>query len=516
MIVGIGRKTIQKDMLKNMSTHKRLRLLPVFLCFLLFSLPIFGNCCNSAELALSIGAGEIPITQQSLYIIDNTKDIVSQFNRQNTIYEVRDVLDLKGQCVNIPKGCCLYFNGGGVTNGAINGLNTRLFAPYGRVFGKGLSLKGTFLSDVIKVSWWASLGASDNTNEVQQAFNAIAAFVNRCFVFDIPIRITDVSYALKYFPGTSFSGVSNSHQHDCAITVFGNNSQGIDISGTEILQFSNLLIQGDPNDPPKSLIYASRLVNNKQTNKHCFRNVSFRGDVTKAFVYNYGGEEWTLENCEFNYSGKNNIIALFYATSVNNGKTESKFSKTETKITSVTYSTFNQCHFVNSSLSPTVYFEGGANKGRGVYTVASVFFNQCYFTNFIGSSVRFKDVSGAVSFINNIDESGAVNTDKRSYPFYLFEGDLKVDGLVFINNTYYAKNETPIVLVSPIVENYFASSNKIINNGAIWSFKNMKCGTHLGLSKREKFVVSGTSEDVEVHNGNDNQSNIIISRQNGK
>ena len=253
-------------------------------------------------------------------------------------------------------------------------------------------------------------------------------------------------------------------------------------------------------------------MDNKQTNKHCFRNVSFRGEVTKAFVYNYGGEEWTLENCEFNYSGKNSVVALFYATSINAGKLESKFAKSEKRITSITYSTFNQCHFVNSAYGPIVYFEGGVNKVNNIFTIASIYFNQCYFNSRVGSSVKFKDVSGAISFINNIDESGAVNAEKRRNPFYEFEGELKIDGLVFINNTYYAKNETPIITATPLVENYFASSNKVVNNGAIWSFNKMKCGTHLGLSKRERFVINDSSEDVEVHNGEGNKSNIIINQ----
>ena len=497
----------------NMLKPACYRLTIVFsFCLIVFIPPLFGNCCETVNSSSQIFNGDSSISRCPTYVLDNTKEIESQVNKQNTIYEIRDIIDLKGKCISMPKGCSLYFNGGGFLNGAMKGSYTRIVAPYGKVFGDKFSLSGSFLSDVIKVSWWATLGASDNTSEVQQAFNSIAAFINRCFVFDIPVRITDVSYALNYFPGTTFSGVSNSHQNNCAITVFGKNSQGIDISGTEILQFYNFLIQGDINNPPKTLIYASRLVDNKQTNKHCFRNVSFRGEVTKAFVYNYGGEEWTLENCEFNYSGKNSVVALFYATSINAGKLESKFAKSEKRITSITYSTFNQCHFVNSAYGPIVYFEGGVNKVNNIFTIASIYFNQCYFNSRVGSSVKFKDVSGAISFINNIDESGAVNAEKRRNPFYEFEGELKIDGLVFINNTYYAKNETPIITATPLVENYFASSNKVVNNGAIWSFNKMKCGTHLGLSKRERFVINDSSEDVEVHNGEGNKSNIIINQ----
>ena len=457
-----------------------------------------------------------PLKNKSICVLDPTFCLESQITRENTIYEIRDIFDLKGKTVVIPEGCCLTFYGGGVYNGTLQGSNTRIESHNGRIFGNKLKLSGTLLSDVIKVSWWATLGSVDNTAEVQAALNSISSFVNRIFVFDIPIRITDLSYSLKYSPGTSFIGVSNSHQNNCAITVYGKDSQGLDISGTEILQFSNLLFVGDEKAPPRSLIFASRLVDNKQTNKHSLRNISFRGEVSMAFVYNYGGEEWTLENCEFNYSGKERPVALLYATSVNSAGCLSKFEKTEQKITSVTYTTLNQSHFVNYSSSPSIYFESEPNKNGSVFTIASIYFNQCYFNTPRASSVRFKNVAGSISFINNIDESGSVDSSKRRSPFYSFEGEMAIDGLVFLNNTMYAKKQTMIVDACPLVNKYFASSNNIMNNGAIWSFTQMKEGTHQGLSNTEQFIVTKSAEEVKVQTLEENHANIFINIGNGK
>ena len=500
-----------------MSINKRIGFSFTITFLLLFlGITITENCCGSANTISHVYLENDTLVRSSVVILDKTADIKAQLCQNNTIYEISDVINLHGKEIVVPQGCSLHFMGGGFINGVIKGNNTRIVAQFGKVFGSDLELKGVFLSDEIRVSWWATLGAKDNTKEVQQALNSISAFINRCFIFDIPVRITEVSYALKYFPGTVFSGVSNSHQNNCSITVFGKKSRGIDISGTEILQFSNMLIEGDSNNPPLSLIYASRLEDNKQSDKHCFRNVSFRGEVTKAFVYNYGGEEWTLENCEFNYTGQNKLIALFYATSINKAGIESNFYKTETRITSVTYMTFNQCHFVNRSVAPSLYFESATKKRNNIYTIASLFFNQCYFNSSLGSSVRFKDVEGGISFINNVDESGATNTTERTASFYEFEGDNFIDGLVFVNNTLYVKKNTPVVHAVPSVENYFASSNKVLNNGAIWSFGDLKKGIHYGLSKNESFVITGTSKDVEIHNGEEDSSNIIIKRKNVK
>lgn len=96
------------------------------------------------------------------------------------------------------------------------------------------------------------------------------------------------------------------------------------------------------------------------------------------------------------------------------------------------------------------------------------------------------------------------------------EGEQPVDGLVFINNTIYAKKQTKIVNAEPLVEKYFASSNKIINNGAIWSFSQMKEGTHQGLSKSEQFIVTESAEEAKVQALEDNRANIIIDKEHGK
>jgi len=453
-----------------------------------------------------------PIGGTNHVILDKGKSLKKQIILKNTIYDIYDDFDLMGTTIQVPEGSTLNFKGGTISNGKLVGANTRIVAPFGRIFQANVSFGGKFLSDFIRMAWWGTMNANDNTQEVQSALDAIYFFVNRNFVFDMPVRITDISYADKYCPGTSFSGVSNSHQNNCAITVFGNDSHGLDISGTEILQFSNILFLGDEKSAPNSLLYASRSDINKQCNKHCFNNVVFRGEVTNAFAYNYGGEEWTFTNCEFHYSGEKRLTAMYYATSINSSSSESKFVKTEKKVTSLTRSVFNQCQFYNTSTNPSVYFEGGINKTGYILNIASVYFNQCYFKSAKGTSVLFKEIQGNISFINNVDESGSTNNFTRSNAFYVIEGNTKVDGLIFLNNTFYCKKNTPILNASANVENYYASSNKVINSGAIWIFKNLTIGNHVGLSSRERFVVEGKASKVEVKNNDGQVSNVSVEK----
>ena len=127
--------------------------------------------------------------------------------------------------------------------------------------------------------------------------NSILLFSNRIFVFDLPVRITDVAFTLKWYPGVKFIGISNSYQNKVSITVFGKTSQGLDISGTENLRFENILFEGSENDPPRTLLFASRYVENKQCQGHRFKDVNFFGRVTTALVYNYAGELWRFEDC---------------------------------------------------------------------------------------------------------------------------------------------------------------------------------------------------------------------------
>lgn len=89
---------------------------------------INGNVNNAAdEEDLSAKNGLIKIADRgTLYgkgykILRIGVDLQSQFNQENTIYEIRYDFDLNGDTLNIPAGCTLKFEGGSFRDGTING-----------------------------------------------------------------------------------------------------------------------------------------------------------------------------------------------------------------------------------------------------------------------------------------------------------------------------------------------------------------------------------------------------------
>ena len=451
------------------------------------------------------------VTSTGHITIDNKTPIADQFKKSNSIYEIRTVIDLKGKSITVPNQCCLFFNGGALVNGTINGNHTRIVAPFGRILGTDIKLNGSFTADCVKISWWGSYDTNDNTIEVQAALDAIMSFDNRILYFDMPVRISDVSLALRYSPGITLVGGSNSTQHSNVITVFGKGSHGLDISGTENIQFRNLQFIGEKDNSPICFLYASRLTDNKQCPGHKFYNVNFRGYATKAFVYNYSGESWVFDNCSFRVEQNAPVTAAYYGTTINTLGERSKFGIMEENINPLTFSEFNGCYFNIKSPHPAVYFEGGTSKKGVLKNITSVYFTKCYFFCELCSSVKMKNVNGNVAFINCVDESGAMNASSRNTAFIDFVGESELDGLTLINNTFYAKNNTRLLNADIVVNSYNSQGNKVINKGGEWHFKKLTNAVHQGLSPIEKFSVdNGKSVSVITTDGKVNNVSINV------
>lgn len=60
-----------------------------------------------------------PYREPNIIVLDKRNSIFSQINTPNQKYEIRDVFDLKGNTLKVPKGCEINFNGGEVRNGVI-------------------------------------------------------------------------------------------------------------------------------------------------------------------------------------------------------------------------------------------------------------------------------------------------------------------------------------------------------------------------------------------------------------
>ncbi len=52
--------------------------------------------------------------------------IQSRFNKANTIYKITKDIDLEGETLTIPANCTLDFQGGNITNGAVQLSNTKI------------------------------------------------------------------------------------------------------------------------------------------------------------------------------------------------------------------------------------------------------------------------------------------------------------------------------------------------------------------------------------------------------
>ena len=440
--------------------------------------------------------------------ISNVESEHLDFSLPNTIYNISDHLDLRGKTINVASRCCLNFVGGSISNGTLIGNETGIYAPFGKIFSSDLVLKGTFKSDKIPVSWWVSDELNDNTNEVQSALNAILLFSNRIFDFDKPVRITDVSFSLKWSPGVKFTSSCNSNQGKLAITVFGQESHGLDISATENLVFDNLIFFGDEDNPPKTLLFASRFVQNKQCPGHKFVDVTFCGKVTKALVYNYSGESWYMDNCTFKLSNSSVCSSMYYATTINSLGLLSKFGNTESDINPLTHSNFVRCIFYNATSCASIHFEGARNSFGKIKNVASICFDKCYFYTPKSTSIRFSNVLGSIAILNSIDESGADSKAMGSKPFYKIDGTMPIQVVTFLNNSIYSRKNSNILEASVPVINYNAQANYIVNANGRWKFDQLYDSRHYGLSDIEIFEVTGNNKNVFIEGGN--IKNIII------
>lgn len=124
-------------------------------------------------------------------VVDKKTSFESQLAKPNTIYEICYDIDLKGKKIVIPAGSELRFSGGSLSNGIIEGQETRITATPMRIFDTSLSLTGSW--DIVEAypEWYGANGDGlvDDTKAVRAAvvnFNQllIPIKINR------PFRIT--------------------------------------------------------------------------------------------------------------------------------------------------------------------------------------------------------------------------------------------------------------------------------------------------------------------------------------
>ena len=85
-------------------------------------------------------------------ILTGESDLTGQLIKENCVYLVRKVYDLKGETLEIPNKCVLNFEGGTIKNGTIIGHNTEIVSDRSNIFVH-VSLLGTWSNTVVFSEW---------------------------------------------------------------------------------------------------------------------------------------------------------------------------------------------------------------------------------------------------------------------------------------------------------------------------------------------------------------------------
>lgn len=115
--------------------------------------------------------------------ITGASSISSQIRYADTYYVIKDVIDLKGETITIPKGCTLKMEGGQLSNGKIIGNDTYIDSSPYPIFSKTLQLNGGFVASEAYPEW---LEGDDDAVRIRKALE----------LFD-NVLLTSKQYVLK-------------------------------------------------------------------------------------------------------------------------------------------------------------------------------------------------------------------------------------------------------------------------------------------------------------------------------
>lgn len=114
--------------------------------------------------------------KQVQIVLDATKPFAKQIWKRNVTYIIKDTFDLQGVQVRIPKGSVLYFDGGYLMNGILQGLGSAISAPRTRLFETSISFKGVWRGTKFIPEWFGAIGdgITNDTEALQQTLDNAA------------------------------------------------------------------------------------------------------------------------------------------------------------------------------------------------------------------------------------------------------------------------------------------------------------------------------------------------------
>lgn len=337
-----------------------------------------------------------------------------QIADENTIYIIQYNHDLNGQTIIIPENSVLFFEGGTITNGVIEGQNTNIVAGKNVIFGIGTTITGTWnITDIY--DYWFEFNSASGDNFIANDIiknilaltsdtvsNVVHFDADRTYYFELPYKgranlgddvrpdywklFTDDYAFLRIFTGVT----SNTH------FIFNNTLQMIPTNQGAYSVFyisdkSNIEISG------KGSINGDAL-NHKYTDP--FAGTEYYGEF--GFIFDFKScNNIVVKDVTIGYAFGDNI--LFSNTVQDNNEVKTVGLPTNNVIVNNTKILFARRNGIalggnNYSISD-VYFEGnGSDTIRGTAPKAAIDFENDFLeepssisNNITMTSCKFKD-----------------------------------------------------------------------------------------------------------------------------
>lgn len=203
----------------------------------------------------------------------------AMLSKENTIYIIQYDYNLNGQTITIPSGCVLLFEGGSISNGNIEGINTIIDNSSNNIIFSSILIQGTWLCSFIDSNWFKEYDESTLRN--------IMSLSN-------PDILTTVSIKKG---STYIKGFKTSTEDKFWSTIY----DSIQIPSNTIIDFNGGTLKVTPNNRGN---YIALCVYNSDNIE--IRNVSIIGDSTEHLgntgefgfgISVIGGENVIIDNC---------------------------------------------------------------------------------------------------------------------------------------------------------------------------------------------------------------------------